>query len=100
MPMIQIFGGGAHAGRRIDIQDFLVMPIGASTFDEATSMTAKGGNEAAGRIMADRGHLRGVSDEGGWWPEFESNVEALDTLLQAIERADLVPPGKVHGDRD
>ena len=40
MPMIQIFGGGAHAGRRVDIQDFLVMPIGAASFDEALAMTA------------------------------------------------------------
>jgi enolase 1/2/3 len=90
MPMIQIFGGGAHARRRVDIQDFLVMPIGASTFDEAMSMTA-GVYEAAGRIMADRGLLRGVADEGGWWPEFASNAQALDTLMEAIERAEFDP---------
>jgi enolase len=90
MPMIQIFGGGAHASRRMDIQDFLVMPIGASTFDEAMSMTA-GVYEAAGRIMAHRGLLRGVADEGGWWPEFASNAQALDTLMEAIERAEFDP---------
>src|SRR5712671_1195662 len=54
MPMVQIFGGGAHASGRIDIQDFLVMPLGAPTFDEALSMTAKI-YEAAGRIMSSRG---------------------------------------------
>ena len=90
MPMVQIFGGGAHAGRRVDVQDFLVVPIGASTFDEAIAIAVRI-YEAAGRIMADRGGLRGVADEGGWWPEFSSNSDALDTLLLAIERADLRP---------
>ena len=90
MPMVQIFGGGAHAGRRVDIQDFLVVPIGASTFDEAISIAVRI-YESAGRIMAERGGLRGVADEGGWWPEFSSNSDALDALLLAIERADLRP---------
>lgn len=90
MPMVQIFGGGAHAGFRLDIQDFLAVPVGASTFDEAMSMTARV-YEAAGRIMKGRGSLHGVADEGGWWPAFASNAEALDTLMQAIERAELQP---------
>jgi enolase 1/2/3 len=90
MPMIQIFGGGAHAGRRVDIQDFLIIPIGAASFDEALAMTARV-YRVAGEIMADRGLLRGVADEGGWWPEFASNAEALDTLVEAIERAALAP---------
>jgi enolase len=90
MPMIQIFGGGAHAGRRIDIQDFLIIPIGASTFAEAVSLGAQV-YHAAGRLMAERGGLRGVADEGGWWPEFSSNREALETLVLAIERAHLKP---------
>ena len=94
MPMIQIFGGGAHAGRRVDIQDFLVMPIGAASFGEALAMTARV-YRAAGTIMADRGLLRGIADEGGWWPEFASNAEALDTLVVAIERAALVPGEQV-----
>jgi enolase len=89
MPMIQIFGGGAHAGRRVDIQDFLVLPIGAGSFDQALAMAARI-YRAAGEIMADGGRLRGVADEGGWWPEFASNAEALDTLVEAIERAGLV----------
>jgi enolase len=94
MPMIQIFGGGAHAGRRVDIQDFLIMPVGAASFDEALSMAARV-YRAAGGIMADRGLLRGVADEGGWWPEFASNAEALDTLVEAIERAALAPGEEV-----
>jgi enolase len=90
MPMIQIFGGGAHAGHRIDIQDFLVIPIGAQTFGDAMRMAGQI-YHAAGRIMKDRGHLRGVADEGGWWPEFSSNIEALDTLVAAIGAAQLEP---------
>jgi enolase len=94
MPMIQIFGGGAHAGRRVDIQDFLIIPVGAASFDEALAMAARV-YRAAGEIMAARGRLRGVADEGGWWPEFASNTEALDTLLQAVERAQLLPGEEV-----
>src|SRR6516225_5645159 len=94
MPMIQIFGGGAHAGRRVDIQDFLIIPVGAASFDEALAMTARV-YRAAGTMMADRGLLRGVADEGGWWPEFASNAEALDTLVEAIERSPLVPGEEV-----
>jgi enolase 1/2/3 len=94
MPMIQIFGGGAHAGRRIDIQDFLIVPIGAEAFDEALTMAARV-YRAAGEIMGDRGRLRGVADEGGWWPEFAANAEALDTLVEAIERSALAPGEEV-----
>jgi enolase len=94
MPMIQIFGGGAHAGRRVDIQDFLIVPVGAESFDEALAMAARV-YRAAGEIMAARGRLRGVADEGGWWPEFASNVEALDTLVEAIERAGFIPADEV-----
>ncbi len=90
MPEIQIFGGGAHAGRRIDIQDLMVMPVGAKSFAEALEMTAEV-YLAAGRIMAERGALAGVADEGGWWPAFASNEEALEALVQAIERAGFAP---------
>jgi len=94
MPMVQIFGGGAHAGRRVDIQDFLIIPIGAASFDEAIAMAASV-YRAAGEIMADRGQLYGVADEGGWWPAFGSNVEALDAVMEAIERARLAPGEEV-----
>jgi len=86
LPEIQIFGGGAHAGRRVDIQDFLVMPVGAESFDEAMVMTAEV-YRAAGEIMEERGRRAGVADEGGWWPDFASNEEALETLTRSIDRA-------------
>jgi enolase len=90
MPEIQVFGGGAHAGRRVDVQDFMVMPLGAGSFDEALAMTAEV-YRAAGALMAEAGKLAGVADEGGWWPAFDANEEALDMLVRAIERAGFVP---------
>jgi enolase len=90
MPMVQIFGGGAHASRRIDVQDFLIVPLVARSFDEATVIASEV-YRAAGELMAERGLLRGVADEGGWWPEFASNEEALDQAVQAIERAGYRP---------
>ena len=90
MPEIQIFGGGAHAGRRIDIQDLMVMACGARSFAQALDMTAEV-YRAAGRLMADAGRLQGVADEGGWWPVFDSNEEALEMLVRAIERAGFTP---------
>jgi enolase len=86
LPEIQIFGGGAHAGRRLDVQDFLVVCPGAGSFAEALDWTAEI-YRAAGRLMAERGTLQGVADEGGFWPAFADAAEALDTLTSAIERA-------------
>ncbi|MBK6980584.1 MAG: phosphopyruvate hydratase [Betaproteobacteria bacterium] len=86
LPQVQIFGGGAHAGRRVDIQDFLVMPVGARSFDEAMVMVAEV-YRAAGELMRAAGRLCGVADEGGWWPDFKANEEALDMVARSIERA-------------
>ncbi|WDR06981.1 phosphopyruvate hydratase [Devosia rhodophyticola] len=93
LPEIQIFGGGAHAGRRVDVQDFMVMVPGAASFDEALEVTAEI-YRAAGALMKDRGRSVGVADEGGWWPVFDHNEEALETLVRAIELA-----GEKPGDR-
>src|SRR5260370_10644558 len=89
-PEIQIFGGGAHAGRRVDIQDFMVVAPAAHTFDQALEMIAEV-YRAAGELMAARGLLQGVADEGGFWPAFASNEAALDALMRAIERAGFTP---------
>lgn len=90
LPEIQIFGGGAHAGRRVDIQDFMIMVPGASSFDEVMEITSEV-YFAAGAIMAERGKSAGIADEGGWWPLFDSNEEALETLVAAIEKAGETP---------
>jgi enolase len=76
LPEIQIFGGGAHAGRRIDIQDFLVMPLGAQSFDEALCMVADV-YRAAGDLMESLGRRA----------DFTSNEEPLELLTRSIERA-------------
>lgn len=93
LPEVQIFGGGAHAGRRVDLQDFMVMVPGAASFDEALEVTAEI-YAAAGDLMRAKGRLAGVADEGGWWPAFDHTEQALDTLMQAIEQA-----GEKPGDR-
>ena len=94
LPQIQILGGGAHAGRRVDIQDFLVICPAATSFAQALDWTAEV-YRAAGSIMKDRGLLQGVADEGGWWPAFTANEQALETLVAAIERAGFTPGAQV-----
>ena len=90
LPEIQIFGGGAHAGRRVDIQDFMIVAPRAQNFDQALEWTAEV-YRAAGELMAERGLLQGVADEGGFWPAFDSNEAALDALMRAVERAGFTP---------
>jgi enolase len=94
LPQIQIFGGGAHAGRRVDIQDFLVVCPGAKSFAEALDWTAEVYRHA-GLLMKEAGLLQGVADEGGWWPAFTNNEQALEMLVKAIERAGYTPREQV-----
>jgi enolase len=94
VPEIQIFGGGAHAGRRVDIQDFLVVCPTAPDFGTVMERTAEV-YRAAGALLADKGLRQGVADEGGWWPAFDTNEEALDFLVRAIERAGYTPADEV-----
>jgi enolase len=94
MPQIQIFGGGAHAGRRVDVQDFMIVCPGARDFGQALEWTAEVYRHA-GLLMRERGSHAGVADEGGWWPDFATNEQALATLLAAIERAGRAPGSEV-----
>jgi enolase len=94
LPQIQIFGGGAHAGRRVDIQDFLIVCPAAESFAQALDWTAEV-YRAAGELMKEAGTLAGVADEGGWWPSFATNEQALETLVRAIERAGYKPGSQV-----
>lgn len=94
IPEVQIFGGGAHAGRRVDIQDFMVVAPKARSFAEALEWTAEI-YRAAGAMMSESGRLQGVADEGGFWPAFDSNEAALDALVAAIERAGFTPGDQV-----
>ena len=94
VPQIQIFGGGAHARGRVDLQDYMVICTGAGSFAEALEWTAQI-YAAAGARLAKRGALQGVADEGGWWPTFKSNEEGLDELVGAIADAGLEPGADV-----
>ena len=90
VPQIQIFGGGAHARGRVDVQDYMVICSGAGSFAEALDWTAQI-YAAAGARLAKRNALQGVADEGGYWPSFRSNEEGLAELVGAIADAGLEP---------
>jgi len=90
VPQIQIYGGGAHARGRVDVQDYLLVCPGAGSFAEALEWTAQV-YHAAGARLAKRGQLQGVADEGGYWPSFKTNEEGLAELVGAIEDAGLEP---------
>lgn len=90
VPMMNIINGGSHADNAIDIQEFMVMPIGADTFSEALRM----GTEVFHHLKAvlkERGLSTNVGDEGGFAPDLKSNEEALDVILEAVERAGYQP---------
>jgi enolase len=90
VPMVQIIGGGMHAGKSIDIQDFLVIPVGARTYAKAIEMVANVyyGTKA---VFSAKGKPVSIADEGGFWPTFNTNVEGLDLLVEGIEKAGYVP---------
>jgi enolase len=94
VPQIQIFGGGAHARGRMDVQDFMVICTGAGSFTESLAWTAEV-YRAAGARLAKRNALCGVADEGGYWPAFKSNEEALAELTGAISDAGFEPGADV-----
>jgi len=94
VPQIQIFGGGAHARGRCDVQDYMIVCIGAGSFAEALEWTSQV-YAAAGKRLATRGALQGVADEGGYWPAFKTNEEGLAELLGAIADAGLEPGADV-----
>ncbi len=90
LPEIQIIGGGAHANRRIDIQDFLVIATGARSYEEVMEITFNV-HRAAAELFKKRNAYSGVADEGGFWPHFEENEDGLKWMVEAIEHAGYVP---------
>lgn len=86
LPEIQIFGGGAHANWRTDLQDWLVIATGATSYAETLEITFNV-YRAAGEILKARDALYGCADEGGYWPAFRCNEEAFDTFAQAVDAA-------------
>jgi len=90
VPMMNVINGGAHADNNIDLQEFMIMPVGASSFSEAL----RWGTETyhvLKQVLADRGLSTAVGDEGGFAPNLSSNEEAIKVLVEAIERAGHAP---------
>jgi len=97
VPEIQIFGGGAHAARRVDVQDFMIVCPSAESFAQALDRTAEV-YRAAGKLLAERGLLQGVADEGGYWPAFDSNEQALEMPDQALRLRQQIAVADYFGD--
>jgi enolase len=95
LPMVNIVSGGLHAGGQIEIQDVLVMPVGAETFTRALEWVASI-HRAAGERVRREGHPPLVADEGGWGPPLETNEQALQWVTDAIGAAGLRPGVDVH----
>ena len=90
VPMMNVINGGAHADNNIDLQEFMIMPVGAASFSEAL----RWGTETyhvLKKVLSDRGLATAVGDEGGFAPNLASNEEAIKVLLEAIERAGRTP---------
>jgi enolase len=85
-PMMNIINGGAHADNNVDLQEFMIMPVGAPTFSEAIRMGAEVFHSLK-KILHDGGHATSVGDEGGFAPNVKSNEEAIEFILKAIEAA-------------
>jgi enolase len=90
MPMVNILSGGAHAGRSMDVQDFLAVPVGAQSYSQAVEMVGRV-RSAAAVLMADEGRSVLLADEGGLSPGFERTDAGLDLMVAAITRAGLRP---------
>ena len=85
-PMMNILNGGAHADNNVDFQEFMVMPVGAETFSDALRCGAEIFHTLKG-VLKKRGYNTAVGDEGGFAPSLKSNVEAIELILEAVEKA-------------
>jgi enolase len=90
VPMMNILNGGAHADSNVDVQEFMIAPIGASTYTEAVRWGAEV-YQALKSVLKQRGLSTGVGDEGGFAPDLETNRTALDLIVEAIGKAGYVP---------
>jgi enolase len=94
VPMMNILNGGKHAEDSTDFQEFMVMPVGAETFAEALRWGAEI-YHSLGRTLKSKGYNTGIGDEGGYAPSLKSNAEAVEVILEAIERAGYKPGEQV-----
>ncbi|MBZ4665718.1 phosphopyruvate hydratase [Mahella sp.] len=86
VPMMNILNGGKHADNTVDIQEFMVMPVGAPSFKEALRMCAEVFHTLK-KVLSDKGYSTAVGDEGGFAPNLKTNEEAIDVILEAVEKA-------------
>ena len=99
LPMMNIINGGAHADNNVDIQEFMIMPVGAETFAEALRMGAEIFHALKG-VLKGKGYNTAVGDEGGFAPNLRNNEEAIRWIIRAIEDAGYVPGIRSRGPID
>lgn len=90
VPMMNILNGGEHADNNVDIQEFMIMPVGAESFKEGLRMGAEVYHNLK-KVIKAKGLSTGVGDEGGFAPDLKSNVEALELIVEAVKEAGLTP---------
>jgi enolase len=93
-PMMNVINGGAHADNRVDFQEFMIFPVGAPSFAEALRWGAEVFHTLA-QVLHDKGYSTAVGDEGGFAPDLESNREAIELVLAAIEKAGYRPAEQI-----
>jgi enolase len=94
MPMMNILNGGSHAPNNVDLQEFMIVPVGADTFAEALRMGAEVFHTLK-KVLSGRGLVTSVGDEGGFAPNLKDNDEAIQVILEAIEKAGYAPGEQV-----
>ncbi len=95
IPMMNILNGGSHADNKIDVQEFMIMPVGADTFSEALRMGVEVFHNLKA-VLKSKGYSTNVGDEGGFAPNLNSNEEAIEVVLKAIEKAGYKPGEEVY----
>jgi enolase len=94
LPMMNIINGGSHADNNVDLQEFMIMPSGARSFSEAVRMGSEIFHHLK-KVLKDKNYNTAVGDEGGFAPDLDSNEEAVEVILNAIEKAGYVPGDEV-----
>lgn len=95
VPMMNILNGGAHAGNNIDIQEFMIVPTGASSFEDAMRMGVEVYHTLK-KILSEKGHSTAVGDEGGFAPNLANDEQALELLTEAIEKSGCKPGSDIN----
>lgn len=95
VPMMNILNGGKHADNNVDIQEFMIMPVGAESFKEALRMCAETYHALKG-VLKEKGYNTSVGDEGGFAPNLKSNEEALEVIMEAVEKAGYKPGEDIY----